>query len=612
MASIERELGFRDHGPGFDEEEETRSYLDDDEDEEEDAHLLSLLVSSKPKRDSAKAQQVLGLIRITTGFRGINHHRYGKDKERAQRDISIQDAAQDVPLPETLIENGEVRRASAKAQELLGLITAPRGLRRQRRRGGKGIYADTKAFRQAMGWSDEEEDEGGEYAVLVDHESDSEQHRNPQTVSWASSTTSSSSDDEPTFLTAPQTRPTTPQSQRPTSFLLTATPTPDTRKTPSPYDTTPTRSRPPPINFSRPLSQSQQTSPTTPSAPIHKFPPFPPSLVKRDDIGLPRTPPSRGTNLALAKPIFELVPQDIPREAQRRSRRSGKIWLPECLKNRRLSFLEREKGEKTKEKGENGLNDGWKKYETAVVGRARPVDVRGRVLRIRGQAFDVMGGRGRGEDWLGYGRSGSSSEGEDMESLGGSEDEDDEEEEDDEEGESTDDTLWPSLSMSSSSTYSDIVTYYSQPHSRDPDASDVLEDEDGQADHELEQAQPEQQPHICPLCSLSLPPSAFPIRQSTQRCTHAPHICFTCVKAWVEEGLVAGGDVGCPECGEGMGWADCVFFMGYAGDGEERKGGERNGGVVGDNADSNSVALASEAARRNQDGESMKELLGKD
>jgi hypothetical protein len=69
---------------------------------------------------------------------------------------------------------------------------------------------------------------------------------------------------------------------------------------------------------------------------------------------------------------------------------------------------------------------------------------------------------------------------------------------------------------------------------------------------------------ICKVCREARPASAFPIRQCTSRCTHAPHVCASCVQQWVEACVRDRGwaACACPECGERMEGRDVGFFGG--------------------------------------------------
>ncbi|KAH7123664.1 hypothetical protein B0J11DRAFT_606622 [Dendryphion nanum] len=70
---------------------------------------------------------------------------------------------------------------------------------------------------------------------------------------------------------------------------------------------------------------------------------------------------------------------------------------------------------------------------------------------------------------------------------------------------------------------------------------------------------------LCVICHEDKFVSAFPVRQSTSRCRHAPHVCWNCVEWGVRSGVEAlrRGDAGgicCLECRERMGREDVRVF----------------------------------------------------
>ncbi|KAF2662956.1 hypothetical protein K491DRAFT_8663 [Lophiostoma macrostomum CBS 122681] len=66
----------------------------------------------------------------------------------------------------------------------------------------------------------------------------------------------------------------------------------------------------------------------------------------------------------------------------------------------------------------------------------------------------------------------------------------------------------------------------------------------------------------CEVCKDLKPPSAFPIRQCTSRCTHPPHTCMPCIRDWISATIESKGwdQCACPECNELMDYTDVKFF----------------------------------------------------
>ena len=61
----------------------------------------------------------------------------------------------------------------------------------------------------------------------------------------------------------------------------------------------------------------------------------------------------------------------------------------------------------------------------------------------------------------------------------------------------------------------------------------------------------------CAICNEEKFVSAFPVRQCTAKCRHAPHACWRCVERGIRRAVDAlkagvGARIACLECGEGM------------------------------------------------------------
>ncbi|KAH7399367.1 hypothetical protein BKA66DRAFT_162246 [Pyrenochaeta sp. MPI-SDFR-AT-0127] len=70
----------------------------------------------------------------------------------------------------------------------------------------------------------------------------------------------------------------------------------------------------------------------------------------------------------------------------------------------------------------------------------------------------------------------------------------------------------------------------------------------------------------CIICKVAKPPSDFTTRRITANCWHEPATCLDCLQSWIESCLVTQGldRCTCPECGENMAFEDVGAFANTA------------------------------------------------
>ncbi|KAF2277504.1 uncharacterized protein EI97DRAFT_295503 [Westerdykella ornata] len=285
------------------------------------------------------------------------------------------------------------------------------------------------------------------------------------------------------------------------------------------------------INFSRPLSQQSPNSLRSEAAGERLFPRTP--HITRDDLGLPRTP-SFANTLVLAKPIFErVVPSEDRAEDSghySRLRHLSSLWtsLPMCMvrlgkkgsKPTATDMVGKEEGEERIPLTEYNLRE----YEGRVGPRSGHFnqDAQASPLPSLVEADDSPSSKAPT---------------------------------------GIDEKLLPSPPSSSTSWYSAMspprpsTVAPSRIPTRPPSTTPTLRSVEV-IDRQVDLA-------VCQVCREAKVSSAYPIRQCTAKCTHPPHTCIDCVRDWIASCIRYKGwdQCVCPECRESLDYQDVKFFV---------------------------------------------------
>lgn len=540
--------------------------------EDDDQFPFLLPATKAPRRDSIKAQQVLGLITVT-GLRRSNRasvHDIGpfraplsrtrsRSEERPARTErwSLYTTSDEISVSEVSVEvrYPDPKRDSLKAQQMLGLVTDHRGMWRKSQRASILRERSHSEERMPSGASSVYSTDGidvREDSALLPAEAE-ETEPVLEDKSTASKPSHAINDAEFERLLDEITTPRSIFSTQPAPVdFAPRVPTTPQRLRASTF-----------VNFSRPLSQHPSPNLMPAEFPGRLQIPAQPQKVTRDDIGVPRTP-SFANTLTQAKPIFEKVPaeEDTAGKANhpyRRHRRRSRIWtsLPPCLMRlakRRTPEASTHRTEKriTKSKDKEDkvplTEDNLREYEVQVGHVPKPLNksllpttlqspLSPPTIKPPFSALHHSTTTASNKPLPTPPSSAPKSDASTSMSSGPFSDTDTET--------PTIRNPGPPVTPTFLRTPSVTPTLH---HANTPNVT-------GNQNFHVDTA-------VCEVCKEARPADAFPIRQCTSRCTHPPHVCMECVQQWVAACVRDRGWDGCvcPECGAGMEYVDVRFF----------------------------------------------------